>query len=479
MKTIVVGYGKIGYMIAKVLSAEKGMNVTVVDNNPDIPDDSNDPLDVKLVEGSGVNEKTLISAGAKSADLLISTTNADEINVLCCIIAKFLGTKHTIARVRSPDFSLEFDRLWKGLGIDVVINPEQQTAREISRLLRYPAADGIVTFVNGRVEMVSCKVSDASEYFIGKSVSQVFDKKMGILLAMVERGGMATIPNGDFVFRQSDSIVVLGRPSQIMRFFTHIKKQPKKAQEVMVVGGGKITHYLVELLNRHSIKTNIKIIEKDRRKCGALYEALSTTGFDRHCLFIHGDGTDEDLLISEEIGKMDAFVCLTDRDEENAVISLYALRMGVKKVITKVNHIHQNMVRNLGLGLGNIITPQKITSDIVARYVDGLKGVVGNGVKTIHRIFSGGDGNVDAIEFHVNKRTKCLGVPIKELNLKKGILIVCIVRDSDIIIPSGETQMRTDDIVIIITKNNDIHELDDILLKRIDASADTIKPDKE
>ena len=466
MKTIIVGCGKIGFTIAKVLSAEKSINVTVVDTDPNILDDSAEPLDVIFVEGNGVNEKTLIESGAKYADLVISTTNADEVNILCCIMAKFLGAKHTIARVRDPDYSLEFNKLWKDLGIDIALNPEQQTAREISRLLRYPAADDVVTFVGGRVEMVSVKVSETSEFFIGKSVSHILDKKMGILLAMVEREGRALIPHGDFVFRESDIVMILGRPSHIMKFFTHIDKKTKKAQEVMVIGGGKITHYLVELLNRHTIKTEIRIIEKDRGKCDALNEALSSAGLERHCLFIHGDGTDEELLISEEIDRMDAFVCLTDRDEENTIISLYALRMGVKKVITKVNYIHQTMIRNLGLGLGNIITPQSITSDIIVRYVDGLKGVIGNNVKTIHRIFSGDDGNVEVVELRVNRKAKCLSVPIRALNLKSGILIGCIIRGSDIIIPSGDTWVQSDDIVIIITKNNDIRELDDILAKR-------------
>ena len=466
MNIIIVGCGKIGFTIAKVLSAEKGINVTVVDTDQSILDDSAESLDAIFVEGNGVNEKTLIESGAKYADLVISTTNADEVNILCCIMAKFLGAKHTIARVRDPDYSLEFNKLWKELGIDIALNPEQQTAREISRLLRYPAADDVVTFVGGRVEMVSVKVSETSEFFIGKSVSNIFDKKMGILLTMVEREGKALIPHGDFVFQESDIVMILGRPSSIMKFFTHIDRKIKKAQEVMVIGGGRITHYLVELLSRHATKTEIRIIEKDRGKCDALNETLSSAGLERRCLFIHGDGTDEELLVSEEIGRMDAFVCLTDRDEENTIISLYALRMGVKKVITKVNQIHQTMIRNLGLGLGNIITPQIITSDIVARYVNGLKGAVGNNIRTMHRIFSGGDGNVEVVELHVNRKAKSLGAPIRALNLKSGILIGCIIRDSEIIIPSGDTQMQPDDIVIIITKNNDISELDDILVKR-------------
>lgn len=479
MKIIIVGCGKIGYTIAKVLSEKKDIDVTVVDNNPNIFDNAAEPLDVIFISGNGANEKILIEAGAKDADLIVSTTNSDELNVLCCIMAERLGTKHSVARVRNPEYMLEFNKLWKDLGIDMVINPERQTAREISRILRYPVADDIDTFIGGRVELVSFKVSETPEYFVGKSVSQIFDRDMGILLTVVERDNKALIPNGDFVFNESDIVRILGRPSQIMKFLVHIKRRPKKTQEVMIIGGGKITHYLVELLNRHTTKTQIKIIEKDRGKCEALSEALSSSSLERRCLFIHGDGTNEELLTAEEIDRMDAFVCLTDRDEENVFISLYALRRGVKKVITKVNHIHQNMAKNLGLGLGSIITPQNITAKSVVRYVDGLTGAIGSNIRTMHKIFSGNDGNVEAIEFQVNEKAKCLDIPIKDLRLKKGILIGCISRDSEIIIPSGETQMHIGDSVIIISKNNDIRNLDDILTNRIDILADMVKNEQE
>lgn len=464
MKIIVVGCGKIGYSIAKVLSERKGIHVTVVDNNPNVFDSRlAEPIDVIFITGNGVNEKTLIEAGAKDANLIVCTTDADELNVLCCIMAERLGTKHSIARVRNPEYMLEFNKLWKDLGIDRVINPERQTAREISRILRYQAADDIITFIGDRVELVSFKVSETPEYFVEKSVSQVFDSNMGILLAIVKRDNQTLIPNGDFIFKESDIIWIMGRPSQIMKFFTLIKRRPKKAQEIMIIGGGKITHYLVELLNRHTTKANIKIIEKDRGKCESLSDALSSASLERRCLFIHGDGSNEDLLIDEGIDKMDAFVCLTDRDEENVFISLYAMRRGVKKVITKINYIHHNMAKNLGLWLGNIITPQNITAKTVIRYVDGLSEAVGKNVTTMHQIYSGDDGNVEAIEFQVNKKAKCINIPIKKLKLKKGILIGCISRDFDIIIPSGETKIHIGDIVIIISKNNDIRELDDIL----------------
>jgi trk system potassium uptake protein TrkA len=473
MKIIVVGIGKIGYTIAKVLSEKRNVHVTVIDNNANVIDNVSEQIDARFLLGNGASEKILIEAGARDADLIISTTNADELNILCCIMAERMGTKHSVARVRNPEYMLEFNNLWKDLGIDVIINPEGQTAREISRILRYPSTEKIDTFLGGRVEMVSIKVSDTPGYFIGKSVSDVFKRDMGILIPVVERENEAFIPNGDFVFKESDIIKILGRPSRIMKFLIQIKKRPKKSQEVMVVGGGKITRYLVELLNRHMNKPVIKIIEKDLAKCEALFDSLSADSLDSRCLFIHGDGTNEELLTAEEIDNMDAFICLTDRDEENVFISLYALHRGVKNVITKVNHLHQNMAKDLGLE--KIITPQNITANTVARYVDGLIGALGSNIKTIHNIFSGKNENVEAIEFQVNEKSRCLDIPLKNIKLKEGILIGCISRGSEIIIPTGETEMHIGDSVIIISKNNNIHNLDDILSNRIDIILDIIK----
>ncbi|MDR2203167.1 MAG: NAD-binding protein [Nitrososphaerota archaeon] len=218
MRIIVVGCGKIGYTIAKGLSTEKDINVTVVNSNPDVYDNLAEPIDAIFIVGNGANEKILSEAGAKDADLIVSTTNSDELNILCCIMAKHIGTKHSITRVRDPDYSLESNKLWKSLGIDVVINPEQQTAKEILRILKYPTAEGIEAFIDGRIELVSFKVSDAPEYFVDKNVSQIFNRQNKILLAIIERENSELIPHSNFVFEHSDVIRILGQPSEIINF---------------------------------------------------------------------------------------------------------------------------------------------------------------------------------------------------------------------------------------------------------------------
>lgn len=460
MKVIIVGCGKVGFTIARSLSAEKNVHVTVVANNQESIEKAQETIDVMFVRGNGLSENTLVLAGAKDADLIISVTNADETNILCCISAKHLGTKYTIARVRDPEYALELNELWKELGIDMVINPEQQTAREISRLLRYPSADDIDTFVGGRVELVSFKVQEAPEFFIGKSVKQIFyKKKTNIILAMVERKFSAVIPNGELVFEENDIISVLGRPSDIMNFFALIGKRQEKINNIMIIGGSKITHYLVELLNRHTSRTEIKIVEKDKAKCDALCETLCE--INPRCLIINGDGTDEDFLLSEDIESAGAVICLTDRDEENILISLYALQIGIKKAVAKINHINQSMIKSLKLG--SILNPQNITADQIVRYVRGLTGAEGSNIITMYGIFDNEEARVEAIEFIVSEKAKCLETQLKDLKLKQGVLFGCIVRDTSIIIPTGESSIQKNDRVIIITKMKGIQEIDDIL----------------
>lgn len=456
VKVIIVGCGKVGYTIAKNLSAENGVDVTVIDSKAESFDKASDSLDAMLVRGNGLNAGILADAGAKDADLLISVTDADETNILCCISAKSLGTKHTIARVRNPEYALEHNKFWENLGLDMMINPERETAWEISRLLRFPSAHGIDTFVGGRVELVSFRVSEAPEFFIGKSVAQVFNRKtVNILLAAVERDGGVIIPNGALVFEKSDIIRVLGRPSDIMSFIAMTGKNTGKIKSATIIGGSMITYYLVNLLQRHASGTAIKIVEINREKCEDLSESFP------RCLIINADGTDEEILTSEILDTSGAIVCLTDRDEENTVIALYSMQMGVRKIIVKINHINQNMVKNLGLG--SIVSPRIIMANQIVRYVRALAGAEESSIRTVYKIFDGDGESVEAVEFAADDRSGCLDEPLKDLKLKSGILVGCIVRSSGIIIPSGETCIREGDNVIVIAKNGNLREIDDIL----------------
>jgi len=455
MEIIIAGCGKVGFSTAKSLSEDKDINITIIDVNTEALDKASEALDVMLVKGSALSESALSEAGVKDADLVICVTGSDEVNILCAICAKQLGAKRAIARVRDPEYSSDFNRIWKSLGIDMTINPEHQTAREISRLLRYPPGSDVITFIGGRIEITTVRVSDSPETFLGQSVYHVFRKNKGkVILAAVQRGDRALVPYGELVFEAEDVIWILGRPSNIMDFLADAGKKPEKTSEITIIGGSKITRYLVELLGRHASKTKIRIIEKDREKCEDLSENYP------RCLIIHGDGTDEGIISSEEVTLSNAVVCLTNRDEENIIISLYSIRNGIRKVISKVNYINRNIVRSLNVG--SIVNPQSITADRIAGYVRGARKAPGSGIKTMDKMLECGDGGIAAMEFIVSSGSKLTDIPIKDLRLKSDVLIGCIVKGEKIIIPTGESVIQPGDTVIIIAKDEIITELDDI-----------------
>ncbi|MCL1802672.1 MAG: Trk system potassium transporter TrkA [Eubacteriaceae bacterium] len=461
MNIIIVGCGNVGYAIARSLSAEKIYDVTVIDSDSDSFEHAVETTDAIFINGNGFSESTLIEAGARDAHLLISVTGSDETNILCCICAKHLGTKNTIARVSGT----ELGGMWKDLGIDAIINPELQTALEISRQLRYPTAANVDTLLGGRVELITYKVADAPGFFVGKSPSQFFGEyDADILIAAVERDGKAIVPNGDFIFQDGDLLRILGRPSSISNFFFILGKKPERIKDTMIIGGGRTTYWLADLLSRQAPKTRVKIIEKDKTRCESLAEKLSIKT--SMCLVVHGDGANEETLLSEDIEQAGCVICLTDEDEHNVLISLYSQRAGIKKVITEVNYVNQKLVRELGLK--NIVCPLSITTEFIMRYIKSLTGNEGNNERAMaNEIYDGADGSIQAIEFKVTAKARCLGTPIKGLKLRNSLLIGCIIRDESIFIPAGDTSLQMGDTVIIISKESKIHHLDDILANRL------------
>jgi trk system potassium uptake protein TrkA len=457
MRVIIVGCGKVGYAIAKDLSEENDTDVTVVDEDEQVLEKILDSLDVIGIKGSGLNSNILMSAGAKDADLIICVTHSDEMNILCAVSAKRLGVKNTVARVRNPEYGTELNNFWQSLGLDMIVNPERETAREISRLFRFPAVDGIDTFMNGRVELVSFSVDEAPDFFDGKSVAQIFRKKsLNILLTMVERGGETIIPNGDFVFEKQDIISVLGRPAFLMDFLTLTgSKKTEKIKNAAIIGGGKISYYLLELLSRHTSGMNLKVIETDKARCELLSESFPK------CTVINGDGTDGEILDSEIAGYADATACLTDRDEQNTIIALYSMHLKTRKTIVKINHIDKDLVKRLGLG--SIVSTENITSEQIIRHVRRLSGVKGGDISAVYKMFKNGGNEAEAIEFEVHEGYKCLNTPIRDLKIEKEVLIGCIARSSNIIIPDGDSMIKAGDRVVIIAKNGNIVSLDDIL----------------
>lgn len=450
MKIIIVGDGKVGYSLAESLSKENH-DVTIIDRDLEALRKASDYLDVMCIHGNGLSANILIEAGVKTADILIAATSSDEMNMVCCLTGKKLGADHTIARIRDPEYAKELSLLRNELDLDLVINPEQATAREISRLLRFHSAMDVEPFAKGRVELVELQVTSDMP-IINKDLMSIHDKvSSNILIGAVIRDNEVIIPNGSFVIKENDLLYVFGEPSSIFSFSRQIKKTPLKIKNVMIVGGGRIAYYLA--LNLRQFDMNVKIIEENMERCVELSELLPD------CLIIKGDGTDYSLLQSENLCDMDAFISLTGHDEQNLIAALLAKQCGVKKVIAKTTRInYPSIIKNMGID--SVVNPKITTSNYITRYVRGLKNAQGNPVETLYSII---DGQAEALEFVVNHDARFLNVPIRKLKIKNDVIIGVIVRKNEIIIPHGDDVIKQGDRVIIITKNKQLSDLYDII----------------
>ena len=452
MNIIIAGAGKVGITVASNLIAE-GHNITVVDTSQEILDRASNQLDVMCVKGNGASRLALLEAGARDADMVIAATGSDEINLLCCNCAHGLGVPSTVARVRSAEYAGDLESMKQGLGIDMLVNPELATAIEISRLLRFPNAANIDTFARGRVEIVSFHVQE-EDFLVGKSLASLTSKirDLAILFCAVERGSEVLIPNGSFVLQQGDKIYLAGTPSGIHQFFKLLGRHNHKVRSAFIVGGGRITFYLVNALERIGI--SCKVIEKNEQRCRELAEAFPKS------LIIHGDGTDPELLAEECMEASDAFIALTDRDEDNLIISLCAHQAGVPKVVAKSNRQNYASIAR-SAGVESVVSPKLSTAAQILQKVRGIMNSKGTVMTSLYRIAEGG---AEAMEFLVSSATRNLGIPLKDLQqkLKSGILVAVVVRRAQVIIPNGSTTLEEGDTVIIVARGSGITDLNDI-----------------
>ena len=450
MKIIIIGTGKVGFSLAEQLLNEKH-DITIVDTQDSALRRATDALDIMSVKGNGVSTDTLREAGAEDADLLVAATNSDEVNMVCCLTAKHLGAKYTIARIRNPEYNLGLHELKKNMGIDMVINPENATAVEISRLLRFPSAANIETFCRGRVELMGFRLQEG-DFLVNQPLhalsAQV--KQLSLLVCAVDRDGEVTIPNGSFVPQVGDKLYLIGRPTSLDQFFRLLGRYSPKVKTVFIVGGGKISVYLTAILEK--MKMRVKIVELSEKRCRLVSEMMPRT------TVICGDGTDQELLESERMSAADAFVALTDRDEDNLILSLYAMQQGMHKVVTKCNRQNYTGIAR-AVGLDSVISPKLITAAQILQLVRGMQNSQGSVMNTLYRI---ADGKTEAMEFTVGPSTRHLNVPLRDLHLHKGILIAVIMRDGEIIIPEGSSCIQEGDSVIIISRDRPILDLNDI-----------------
>jgi len=450
MKVIIIGGGKVGYSLAEQLSREDN-DVTIIDKDPDALRKANENLDVLCIRGNGVSTKVLYEAGIDEADVLIAATESDEMNMVCCLTGKKLGAAHTIARIRDPEYADELSLIKNELGLDMVINPERAAAREIARILRFPQAVNIEIFARGQVEMVEIRVT-GNMPISGMKIRDISEiVSSSVLIGAVLRGNEAIIPKGDFQIEEGDIIYVVGQPSSVTRFCKKIGLYVQKIKNVMLIGGGRIAYYLAKFLEETGMR--IKIIESDHDRCLALSELLP------EALIIHGDGSDDTLLFSENLQEMGAFVSLTGHDEDNLMLALLAKQAGVPKVIAKISrNNYLNLIKSLGID--SIVNLGQITTNLILLFVRGLKNALGNPIKSLYRIVNN---QAEALEFTINESAGFLGIPLKYLKIPKDVLVAVIVRKNEIIIPHGNDFIKKGDSIILIAKNRQVFDLNDII----------------
>lgn len=451
MKIVIIGDGKVGHKLTKQLS-EENYDVVLIDQNEGKLREALNSLDILCITGDGADAEVQKEAGVPEADLVIACASTDEMNMLSCLLAKRLGAKHTIARVRNPIYYQQIDLLKEDLRLSMAVNPELAAAFEISRSILLPDTAKVETFMKGKAEMVEFIVKERS-HLEGLSLAELYQKfQIKLLVCAVRRGNEVVIPNGDFVIREGDRLHIVASHEAIERFFRYIGKK-KKVKNVIICGGGKVGYYLAKQLLRLGMQ--VKIIEQNHAKCEELCDKLP------EATIICGNAADHDLLMEEGIEEADALVGLTGVDEENIIIALFAKTKGVDKIVAKVNEDGRaQLVEELGIDL--IVSAKTATADAILSYVrarqNSLKSV---NVESTYQLVGG---RIEALEFIIKDETDYTNIPLKDLNLKSNNLIACIGRERKIIIPGGEDMIQVGDSVVIVTTEKKVQDIKDIML---------------
>ncbi|MBQ9142849.1 MAG: Trk system potassium transporter TrkA, partial [Lachnospiraceae bacterium] len=428
-------------------------NIVVIDIKEDRVCSITDELDAMGIIGNGASYQTLLEAGIKQADLLIAVTNSDEQNLLCCVIAKKAGNCKTIARVRNPIYHEELEFLRKELGLAMIINPEMASASEIARIFQFPSAIKIDTFAKGRIEMIHFRVTQECKLNNYKLIHIRTTLKCDVLVCTVTRGEHVMIPRGDFVFQEGDMVSIVSTPANANEFFRKIGINIGRIHSAMIVGGGTIAYYLARRLLAVGVDT--KIIENDLERCEQLSELLPKA------TIINGNGIDQNLLMQEGLDTVQGFAALTGLDEENILLSLHAKKASRAKVVTKVNRISFNSVLD-DLKLDSITYPRLLTADSIIKYARSMNASLNSNVENLYKLQ---DGKVEALEFLIREENPRLtNIPLMNLPIKKNILICCINRHNQIIIPDGQDVIQPGDSVVVVLTNERLQDITDILM---------------
>ena len=450
MKIAIIGLGTIGTTILKSLSG-KEHTITIIDEDKDKVEGLIEKYDVYGVVGNGACLDIQREAKMEDIDLAIFLTNSDELNVFACLTAKKVGAKNTVARVRNPDYSKQIMEMKDELGISMIVNPEKESADEIFNLINLPSVSQIEHFAKGKALLVEIVVEKECS-LVGETLISL-SKRLNtrVLVCAVQRGGSVVIPSGNFMFEVGDRVHFTSDANSLRNFLAEAKLEKSPLKNIMIIGGDKIGFYLAEELSKK--KCSIKLIESNKSKCEELAEELPKV------TVIQGNGTQHDLLIEEGIEAMDAFVALTNIDEENMIVSMFANKMNVKKTITQIKS--DELYDMLGeLGIKNNVSPKKIVADKIISYIRALANKRGSNVLTLYRLVND---RVEALEFLAKKQEKFYNKPLKSLEIKENCLIACIIRENEVIIPDGNSFIQLGDNVIVVTTHKDFEDLNDII----------------
>lgn len=453
MRIVVVGAGKVGRVLTEQLAAEKH-DIVVIDQDSDLIESIVNIYDVRGVAGNGGCYDIQKDAFEDGADLLIATTSSDETNILACLVAKKLGTPHTIARIRNPEYEKQLHFMREELGLSMVVNPEKATAREIARVLRFPSAIKREQFCRQRFELVEYRINEGNP-LVGLQLSDLYRNiRVKILICAVARGQQTIIPTGATVLQKGDKIYLTASARELESFFRKLNIFKARANNIMIVGASRITYYLVKELQ--DIQKRVTVIDSNAARCQAMSEKFPGV------LVIHGDGADSELLSEERISEMDAFVPLTGLDETNIILAMYASQFPNCKVVAKINRpSFADLANQKGL-VDSVVSTAAVTSETIARYVRAMQNSFdSDNIKTLHRLVGG---RVEALEFNVGPGLPFIGVPLKKLNLREGLLVAGIVRQNGApVIPSGADALQEGDDVVIVTTDTTLHALRDIV----------------
>ena len=449
LNIIIVGCGTVGRTLVEQLSKENH-NITIIDSDSERISNITNQFDVLGIVGNGASFKVQREAGIADADLIIAVTDSDELNLLCCTVASRVTECSAIAKVSKPAYSHELDYIKEKLGLAMIINPEYEAAREISRVLCLPTALEVSSFAHGKAELVKIRIPNGN-MLDSKTVADIGSVTKDVLICAVERNNTIHIPGGDFELKSGDVISFVSPSKQVGDFLKQIGFKSNKVSDAMIIGGNDAGFYLAKMLTANGIA--VKLIEKDKERCEEISASIPKA------VVINGIGTDEDLLIEEGISSCEAFVSLTNSDEENILLALNAKQNSTAKLVTKINRISFKQAINT-LDLGSVVYPRYITSESIIAYVRAKKASMGSNVETLYHMF---DNRAEAVEFKVDKPSKVTNVPIMDLKLKNDLLICFISRRGKIIIPSGQDCILPGDNVMIVTTHSGFNDISNIL----------------